>query len=137
MKTTGYILVLACLLIASMAFGQKRCLRELKDANNAYKAGKYFDAIDLYRQSYLDFGDSKDDETRSKKASILFMIAECYRMINNDPRQEVQWYTKALKAHYIDSVMVKGYLQTAQMQVKMDSLKQNAPQGEYDDSGNQ
>jgi|GEM_PF-6759570 len=58
-------------------------------------------------------------------------------MINNDPRQEVQWYTKALKAHYIDSVMVKGYLQTAQMQVKMDSLKQNAPQGEYDDSGNQ
>ena len=71
------------------------------------------------------------------KARIIFQIAECYRMID-DPKQEEQWYSKALKAKCADSIAAKQYMEAATKKMgyydtPRQEYKQYAkPQGNYD-----
>ena len=67
----------------------------LNDANKAFESREYFNCIELYKKAYTKA--KKKDE----KAKIIFMTAECYRMIGDNKQQEA-WYTKAIKANYND-----------------------------------
>src|SRR5581483_2281518 len=112
--------VLICLSIcfvfcSSHAFAQKN---SLQSADDAYKSKSWFDAIELYKKAYTDM---KGSGKKNEKARIMFQIAECYRMMD-DPKQEEQWYAKAIKAKYDDP---KCYLYLGDAQ-KM--------QGNYDDA---
>jgi peptidoglycan-associated lipoprotein len=91
----------------------------LQSADQAFKNQEYFDAIELYKKAYTDLG-SKSGK-KNEKARIIFQIAECYRMIN-EPKQEEQWYAKAIKAKY-DDPKAQLYLADAQRM-----------QGNYDDA---
>lgn len=62
-------------------------------ADKAFEAGKYFDAVDLYKYAYAKA------KKKEKKAEIIFMTAESYRNIGNN-RQAKIWYSKAIKKNY-------------------------------------
>ena len=64
-------------------------------ADKAFEAGKYFDAIDEYKYA---FAKAKD---KDRKNQITFMVAECYRMVQNNHQAEV-WYRKTIKKGYTE-----------------------------------
>jgi peptidoglycan-associated lipoprotein len=77
-------------------FTSPESLAQKKKAERAYEfynAGEYFQAIDHFKNTYSK---TKD---KSIKADMVFMVAECYRLIN-DPRNAEIWYKKAVKTAY-------------------------------------
>jgi hypothetical protein len=89
---------------------------KLRYANKAFHKGEYIDAIDFYKEAYINLGDWNDNQSKAIKARILFQIAECHRMLK-DSKQEVQWYRKAIKANCSDSAAAAKYLDAAQKQL--------------------
>jgi peptidoglycan-associated lipoprotein len=61
----------------------------------AYNAGEYYDAIDEFKDTYSKTKRT-DQETRTE---YIFMIAECYRLIN-DPRNAETWYKLAARSSF-------------------------------------
>jgi peptidoglycan-associated lipoprotein len=84
-------------------------------ADNSYKKGDFYIAIDQYKEAY-----SKEKD-KAKKAEIIYKTAGCYRMANDIKQAEV-WYDKAIKANYPDALAVLYYA---------DALKAN---GKYDEA---
>ena len=69
--------------------------RKTERAYSAFKAGEYFDAIDLFKDAYSKT--KKADKTT--RTELVFMIAECYRLDNN-PKNAETWYKLAVKSSY-------------------------------------
>lgn len=59
----------------------------------AYESGSYWEAIDLFKDVY--------SKTRDKqvKAEMVFMVSECYRLIN-DPKNAELWYKRAVRSAF-------------------------------------
>ncbi len=83
-----------CLLFTSTAVAQGRLADE---ADEAYKKGFYFNAIELYKKAYTV------EKKAAVKAELIYKVAESYRMIG-DVQQAQVWYEKANKAQYTDPV---------------------------------
>lgn len=92
MKRLISIIILLTFIILPDAQAQKR---KTQRAYDAFQAGEYYDAIDLFKDAYSKAKKS-DKETR---AELVFMVAEAYRMIN-DPRNSETWYKLAVKSAY-------------------------------------
>ncbi len=88
---------LILVLIFSIAFIQESAAQKRKSerAYSAFHAGEYYDAIDQFKDTYSKT--SKSD--KSTRAELVFMIAECYRLIN-DPKNAETWYKLAVKSSY-------------------------------------
>ncbi len=71
-------------------------------ADIAFKTGRYYEAIDLYKYAYAK---AKD---KDQKSEITFMTAECYRMIHDDKHAEL-WYNKAIRKKYANPVAILYY----------------------------
>ena len=89
--------------------------KEVKQANEAYEAEEYTNAIELLKKALTEV------KGRDDKAEVIFKIAECYRHIN-DYKYAENYYEKAIKLGYKDP---KAKLYYADM------LK---AQGEYEDA---
>lgn len=76
------IVVAVALLCPSLLMAQKQ---KTERAYAAYNAGSYYEAIDYFKDVY--------SKTRDKqlKADMVFMVSECYRLIN-DPKNAELWY---------------------------------------------
>ncbi|MDT8400052.1 MAG: OmpA family protein [Bacteroidales bacterium] len=72
------------ILIPFTAYPQKR---KAQKAFDAWEAGEYFEAIDLFKDAYSKTRD------RDEKSEYVFMVAECYRLTNN-PRSAEPWYKR-------------------------------------------
>lgn len=88
----GAIVLLGILLLSNIALAQSA---KLARADALYKAGGYFEAIDLYK---TEIDKIKDKVELSK---YLFKIGNCYRLIGN-ARQAELWYQKAILREYPD-----------------------------------
>jgi peptidoglycan-associated lipoprotein len=67
--------------------------RKAERAYSSFSAGEYFDAIDQFKDAY-----SKTKKAdKNSRTELVFMIAECYRMIN-DPKNAETWYKLAVKS---------------------------------------
>lgn len=66
------------------------------EASKAFASMEYYNSIELYKKAY------EKAKKKDEKAKIIFMTAECYRLIG-DNKQAEQWYTKAIKANYPDA----------------------------------
>lgn len=119
MKTIAYIFLLVFCLFATPLIAQKHAQA---DADNAFSQGDYEKAIDLYCKAYEYISNQHNMKGTMKiKASIIFQIAECYRM-KGDFQREIEEYSKALKAKCDDSVAAKRYIEEAKEHVpKYDS----------------
>ncbi|MBK7131695.1 MAG: OmpA family protein [Bacteroidales bacterium] len=69
--------------------------RKSDRAYAAFAAGEYFDAIDQFKDAYSKTKKA-DKNTRTE---LVFMIAECYRLIN-DPKNAETWYKLAVKSSF-------------------------------------
>ena len=94
------------------AFAQRNITAK---ADKAFELGKYFDAIDEYKYA---FAKAKD---KDKKNQIMFMVAESYRMVQNNRQAEI-WYRKVIK---------KGYENPLATLYLADAMR---AQGQYEDA---
>lgn len=92
MKRYISLIILIILIALPDAEAQKR---KTQMAYDAYEAGEYYEAIDLFKDAYSKTNKA-DKEARTE---LVFMIAESYRMIN-DPRNSETWYKLAVKSSY-------------------------------------
>jgi peptidoglycan-associated lipoprotein len=87
-----YIIIILLITICGFqdSFAQKR---KTERAYASFNAGEYYDAIDLFKDSY-----SKSRKAdKSTRTELGYMIAECYRL-TNDPRNAETWYRVAVRS---------------------------------------
>jgi peptidoglycan-associated lipoprotein len=89
------LLLLIIFLITVTSFEAKAQKRKSERAYAAYTAGEYFNAIDLFKNAYSKT--KKGD--KNTRTELVFMIAECYRKIN-DPKDAETWYKLAVKSAF-------------------------------------
>lgn len=94
MRTSKFLACLAFLLSSVVAVGQSRLAEE---ADDAFKKGFYYNAIELYKKAYTV------EKKASTKAELIFKVGEAYRALG-DPAQCEVWYEKANRAQYPDPV---------------------------------
>jgi peptidoglycan-associated lipoprotein len=87
------ILIILLTIIASQDVSAQK--RKSDRAYSAFAAGEYFDAIDQFKDAYSKTKKA-DKNTRNE---LVFMIAECYRLIN-DPKNAETWYKLAVKSSF-------------------------------------
>ena len=87
------ILILTLLVIIASFQDSPAQKRKAERAYAAFEAGEYYEAIDQFKDTY-----SKTKSTdKTGKAELVYMIAECYRLIN-DPKNAETWYKLAVKS---------------------------------------
>ncbi len=86
--------LLVSLVFVSTAAAQSKLAEE---ADDAFKKGFYFNAIELYKKAYTV------EKKASTKAELIFKVGEAYKAIG-DPQQAAVWYEKANKAQYTDPI---------------------------------
>jgi len=89
-----FSILVVILIIAAMQDSSAQKKRGER-AYSAYNAGEYYEAIDQFKDTYSKTKRA-DRETRTE---FIFMIAECYRLIN-DPRNAETWYKLAVKSSF-------------------------------------
>jgi peptidoglycan-associated lipoprotein len=90
MKRFSILLLLLLIFSIQESPAQKR---KSERAYAAFNAGEYYDAIDLFKDTYSKTNTSD----KTARANIVYMIAECYRLIN-DPKNAETWYKLAVKS---------------------------------------
>src|SRR5512138_1345022 len=90
MKLFLFIFIILIVASSPESSAQKR---RADRAYEFFNAGEYFLAIDHFKNTYSK---SKD---KALKADMVFMVAECYRLMN-DPKNAEIWYKKAVKSAY-------------------------------------
>ena len=87
------IQVLIILLIIFALQDSQAQLKKVERAYESFQAGEYYKAIDHFKVAYSKTS-KKDKENR---AELVFMIGECYRLIN-DPKNAETWYKQAIRS---------------------------------------
>ena len=78
-----------------------------------YAIGEYYDAADLYKQSYSRVSSKRE---KALKARVAFRQGECYRILNN--KHAANAYKNAIRYNYADSIVYLRYAQVLQYQGK-------------------
>lgn len=83
------LMILLLLLPAALSAQKQKTER----AYTAFEAGSYYEAIDFFKDVY--------SKTREKqlKAEMVFMVSECYRLIN-DPKNAELWYKRSVRSPF-------------------------------------
>lgn len=89
------VIILIILLIIASFQETPAQKRKTERAYAAFNAGEYFDAIDEFKDTYSKTKKADKDS----RTEIVYMIAECYRLIN-DPKNAETWYKLAVKSSY-------------------------------------
>jgi len=85
------ILIFALVLFLPVELSAQK--QKTERAYSAYQAGSYYEAIDLFKDVYSKTRD------RQVKAEMVFMVSECYRLID-DPKNAELWYKRAVKSPF-------------------------------------
>ncbi|HAF29915.1 MAG TPA: hypothetical protein DCG75_12810 [Bacteroidales bacterium] len=87
-------------------------------ANEYYKNGQYYQAIDLLRDAYSKVTDN------DLKNDITFQVAECYRKTNQPKKAEV-WYKKSVQKKYSNPLVYLYYADALKMNEKFEDAIEN------------
>ena len=87
--------------------------QRIKKADRMYAIGEYYDAADLYKQSYSRVSSKRE---KALKARVAFRQGECYRILNN--KHAANAYKNAIRYNYADSIVYLRYAQVLQYQGK-------------------
>lgn len=102
------LLFLAVMLCFSNLLAQKR---KVEKADEAFYAGEYFDAVDLYKDAYSRIHD------RTERTRIAFQIGECYYKMN-ESKYAKTWFKKAVTKEYHNPVAILRYAEVLKMEGK-------------------
>ena len=90
MKRFLLLILLLMFVVLQESPAQKR---KAERAYASFEAGEYYEAIDLFKDTY-----SKTKRSdKIGRAELIYMIAECYRLVNN-PRNAETWYKLAVRS---------------------------------------
>lgn len=89
----SFLLIILLIIVALPDISAQK--RKTQRAYDAFEAGEYYEAIDLFKDAYSKTGKSD----KAGRAELIFMVAEAYRMVN-DPRNSETWYKLAVKSSY-------------------------------------
>lgn len=92
MKRSFFLIIFLIIVALPDISAQKR---KTERAYDAFEAGEYYEAIDLFKDAYSKT--KKSD--KATRAELIFMVAEAYRMVN-DPRNSETWYKLAVKSSF-------------------------------------
>ncbi|TND07740.1 MAG: outer membrane protein/peptidoglycan-associated (lipo)protein [Bacteroidetes bacterium] len=92
------------------AYAQKNYV---KDADKAFSAKQYYNAIDLYKKAMAKI------KKKEEKARCTYQVAQCYRAMN-DWKQAESWYAKAIKAKYTDDKAILYLAEAKKVNQKYD-----------------
>ena len=87
-KTIALLVVLLLLVTGHDVFAQRQ---RAERAYETFSAGEYYNAIDDFKRAYSRTNRSD----RNARTELAFMIAECFRLIN-DPKSAETWYQLAV-----------------------------------------
>ncbi len=108
MKYLAYFLIAAgILLIPFQGYAQKKKDQTAK-AREAYAAGEYTVALDLFKDAYNKVSD------KEVKKELVFLIAECYR-ITNQPDKAGLRYKQAIEKEYPNPIIYLRYADALRM----------------------
>ena len=108
------VILLSVILLFAMGLDVHAQKRRKEKAYETFAAGEYYNAIDDFKKAYSKTSRS-DRDTQNE---LLFMVAECYRLIN-DPTNAETWYKRVVRtkpeAQYwlAESMKKNGKLQQA------------------------
>ncbi len=109
-----YIGIIILLLVTGLqVFPQKK---KVEKAEEAFQAGEYAIAIDLFKNAYSSVNDP------GKKDEMVYMIAECYRITNQPEKAEI-WYRKVLKRDFPNPLAVLRYADMLRMNEEYEEAK--------------
>lgn len=86
-------IVFILLIIIASGIDAQAQKRKAERAYAAFEAGEYYDAIDEFKDTYS----RAKGADKALRTELVFMIAECYRLIN-DPKNAETWYKLAVKS---------------------------------------
>lgn len=108
----SWLLLVALLLGSSnLLFAQDEVYGAKEEADHYFKKEGYFTAIDLYKKAY------SQEKSADEKAALIFMVAESYRMIDDQVQAEV-WYRRAIKARHDDPMAYYHLAKSLQAQAR-------------------
>ncbi|MBI9055715.1 MAG: OmpA family protein [Bacteroidales bacterium] len=110
-----FLLSLFAICFLSSSYGQKSLYQK---ANNYYKNGQYYQAVDLLRDAY------NKTPSRETKNDITFQVAECYRF-TNQPKKAEMWYKKAISKKYNNPSIFLYYADALKMNEKFEDALTN------------
>ena len=93
MKQLLYLLIAGTLILSPSELQAQRKKDQTAKAREAYAAGEYYVAIDLFKDSYNKVSD------KDIKNELIFLIAECYRITNQPDKAELR-YKQAIQKEY-------------------------------------
>ena len=97
-------------LVACVAVQLTSCKSaKMKDADEKFERGEYYDAAETYRKIYNKL---RRKEDRVMRGEVAFMMGECYRHLNQSARAAAA-YQNAIRYEYDDSI-ARFYLAQAQ-----------------------
>ncbi|MDY6251858.1 MAG: OmpA family protein [Bacteroidales bacterium] len=110
MKKTLYYIVVAIVAAACLATSLQSCKSvKMRDGDDTYARGEYYNAAGLYRKLYNKY---KKKEDRPVRGEAAFKMGLCYRKLNQSSRA-VGAFQNALRYEYPDSTALL-YLAQAQ-----------------------
>jgi len=86
--------------------------KEIK-GNEAYEAGEYYKAIEIYKDAYQNMPD------KERRNEVLFRIANCYRLIGDSKQAEI-YFSKCIKKEYPNPIIYFYYAEQLKMNGKYD-----------------
>lgn len=101
-------IIIAGLFMFSDTYSQSR---RLAKAEQAYDAGEYYEAIDLYRNAYSRVKD------RDMRTELTFIIARCYMKVS-DTRQAEAWFRRTVTRNHDDPEVYWYYAEALKMSEK-------------------
>ncbi len=108
MKYLVYFLI-AGLMILTPSEGQaQRKKDQTAKAREAYAAGEYTLAIDLFKDAYNKVSD------KEVKKELIFLIAECYRITNQPGKAELR-YKQAIQKEFPNPIIYMRYADALRM----------------------
>lgn len=87
--------------------------RLLKKAYKSYEVGEYYTSADLFKRSL------KKIKRRDEKAQVTFLMAECYRLTNQNLKADAK-YKQVIRSKYADSI---SYLYAGLVELKINKLR--------------
>lgn len=114
MKNQGFNIIITLLAATSLMLLAGCRTPKLKDANEKFERGEYFDASKAYRAVYNKLNSRED---RAQRGEVAYQLATCYRKLNMAARASAA-YQNAIRYEYPDSMAYYYLGRSLQMEGK-------------------
>ncbi len=108
MKYLAYLLLAGGIFLLPLQAQAQRKKDQTAKAREAFEAGEYVVALDLFKDAYNKVSD------REVKNELIFLIAECYRITNQPDKAELR-YKQAISREYPNPIIYLRYADALRM----------------------